>query len=47
MSWSFEGSYSLASITMVMQNDDMEQWLRTSSLSFSMPANSMPAIAAA
>jgi hypothetical protein len=47
MSWSFEGSYGLASITMVMQNDDMEQWLRTSSLSFSMPANFMPAIAAA
>jgi hypothetical protein len=38
MSWSYEGSYSLASITMVMQNNDMDQWLRTHSLPFSMPA---------
>jgi hypothetical protein len=37
-SWSYEGSYSLASITMVMQNNDMDQWLRTHSLPFSMPA---------
>jgi hypothetical protein len=39
MSWSFEGSHSLASIAMVMQNKEMEQWLRTSSLSCSMPAS--------
>jgi hypothetical protein len=37
MSWSFEGSGSLASITMVALNNDMDQWLRTKSLSFSMP----------
>jgi len=37
MSWSFEGSGSLASITMVMQNNETERWLRTHSLSFSMP----------
>ena len=37
MSWSFEGSSSLASITMVMQNGEMDQWLRTRSLPFSMP----------
>jgi hypothetical protein len=39
MSWSFEGSHSLASITMVMQNNEMEQWLRTGSLPCSMPAS--------
>ena len=37
MSWSFEGSGSLASITMVMKNNDIDQWLRTRSLAFSMP----------
>ena len=37
MSWSFEGSGSLASITMVMFNNETDQWLRTHSLSFSMP----------
>jgi len=37
MSWSFDGSASLASITMVMQNKEIDQWLRTNSLSFSMP----------
>ena len=37
MSWSFEGSGSLASITMVMLNDETDQWLRTNSLSFSIP----------
>jgi hypothetical protein len=37
MSWSFAGSSSLASITMVMLNDEIDQWLRTQSLSFSMP----------
>jgi len=37
MSWSFEGSGSLASIAMVMLNGDIDQWLRTNSLSFSMP----------
>ena len=37
MSWSFAGSASLAAITMVMQNNEMEQWLRTQSLSFAMP----------
>jgi len=35
MSWSFEGSGCLASITMVMQNNEIDQWLRTKSLSFS------------
>ena len=39
MSWSFEGSHSLASIAMVMQNKEMEQWLRTGSISCSMPAS--------
>ena len=37
MSWSFDGSGSLASITMVMLNNETDQWLRTHSLSFSMP----------
>jgi hypothetical protein len=37
MSWSFDGSGSLASITMIMQNKETDQWLRTNSLSFSMP----------
>jgi hypothetical protein len=38
MSWSFHGSSSLASIAMVMLNNDMDQWLRYRSLSFSMSA---------
>ena len=37
MSWSFEGSGSLASIAMVMLNNETNQWLRTQSLSFSIP----------
>ena len=37
MSWSFVGSGSLASITMVMKNDETDQWLRSNSLSLSMP----------
>ena len=37
MSWSFEGSRSLASTIMVMQNNDMDLWLRTHSLPFVMP----------
>jgi len=37
MSWSFDGSSRLASIAMVMQNNDIDQWLRTHSLPFSMP----------
>ena len=37
MSWSFEGSSSLAAISMVMLNNEMDQWLRTHSLSFSLP----------
>ena len=37
MSWSYEGSGSLASITMVMINNDTDRWLRSHSLSFSMP----------
>ena len=37
MSWSFKGSGSLASIAMIMQNDDADQWLRTHTLSFSFP----------
>jgi hypothetical protein len=35
MSWSFEGSGSLASIAMVMLNNETDQWIRTHSLSFS------------
>jgi hypothetical protein len=37
MSWSFGGSSSLASIAMVMLNNDTDQWLRSHSLSFSLP----------
>lgn len=37
MSWSFEGSGSLASITAAMENDEIDRWLRTHTLSFSMP----------
>jgi hypothetical protein len=37
MSWSFDGSSCLASIAMVMQNNEAEQWLRFRSLSFAMP----------
>jgi hypothetical protein len=36
MSWSFDGSGSLASISMVAQNGEMDQWLRSRSLLFSM-----------
>lgn len=45
MSWSFGGSNSLASIAMIMQNNEIDQWLRTGSLSFSMPV-SVAAVAA-
>jgi len=37
MSWSFEGSCNLASTTMVILNNEIDQWLRTHSLSFAMP----------
>ena len=37
MSWSFEGSCSLASTKMVLLNNDIDQWLRTNSLPFAMP----------
>jgi hypothetical protein len=37
MSWSVAGSSSLAAITMVMLNNEIDQWLRNHSLSFSMP----------
>lgn len=37
MSWSFEGSSSLASVAMAVQNNEADQWLRTGSLSFAMP----------
>jgi len=37
MSWSFEGSGNLASITMAILNNETDQWLKTRSLSFSMP----------
>lgn len=37
MSWSFKGSGSLASIAMIMLNNDTERWLLTHSLSFSTP----------
>jgi len=37
MSWSFKGSASLAAITMAALNNEIDQWLRTQSLSFSMP----------
>ena len=40
MSWSFEGSNSLASISMVMLNNESDQWLRSHSLSFSIPQKS-------
>ena len=46
MSWSLAGSSSLASITMVIQNNEIDQWLRTQSLAFSMPG-SMPGMVAA
>jgi hypothetical protein len=37
MSWSSRGSGALAAIKMLILNNDMEQWLYTRSLSFSMP----------
>jgi len=37
MSWSFKGSSSLSSISMVILNNDIDQWLRSHSFSFSMP----------
>lgn len=40
MSWSVSGSRSLASLAMVMHNGDTLQWLRTHSLSFSLPEKS-------
>jgi hypothetical protein len=41
MSWSYEGSGSLASITMIMLNNDTDRWLRSHSLSFSMPGQAV------
>ena len=37
MSWSSEGSGSLAVISMIMTNGDTDNWLRTHSLPFTMP----------
>jgi hypothetical protein len=45
MSWSFDGSSSLASVSMIMLNGDTDQWLRAHSLSFSMPVATVKAIA--
>ena len=37
MSWSFEGSGALAAITMSFMNNEIEHWLRSEALLFSMP----------
>jgi hypothetical protein len=39
MSWSREGSGALAAISMILSNNETEQWLYTRTLSFSLPAN--------
>jgi hypothetical protein len=39
MSWSFEGSGALAAITMSLMNNELDQWLRSDSLTFAMPPN--------
>jgi hypothetical protein len=39
MSWSTEGSGALAAINMVLLNNEMEQWLYTHTLSFSISKN--------
>jgi len=36
MSWSFHGSGALAAITMSLMNNELEQWLRSGSLTFAM-----------
>jgi len=43
MSWSYEGSSSLACIKMVILNNEIEHWLRTHTLPFSMPAQDQEA----
>ncbi len=39
MSWSFDGSGSLAAVSMLLLNREEEKWLRSGRLSFSMPQN--------
>lgn len=39
MSWSREGSGALAAISMILSNNETDQWLYTRTLSFSLPAN--------
>jgi len=38
MNWSFEGSGALAAITMSVMNNEIEHWLRSEALLFSMPS---------